>query len=286
MASAIVRLGDQQIALSFPDFLRDEMKCAFGVHLEPASGCLPKNIRVTAIRDDSFAVADSHGNASEALRADVMGYVMEAVMTGLIEDVSNSVVLHAGAVALREHAVVIAGPTGAGKSSLVAWLINRGFQYLTDEIVVAHKDLSISPFSRALVIKPGSYAPVRELPHFASAASIPAGNTFLVRPDGHRPVGTLRCALFLFVRFTAGSAFEVKQISRARVASSLVEANLNARNLEDGGFPFLTDLARRIPGIFVTYGHFEQLAAGLDPLLRRSLASEHDVETYRSVFPK
>jgi hypothetical protein len=44
-------------------------------------------------------------------------------------------VLHAGAVARGDATVVVAGPSGRGKSTLTAALVRRGFDYLTDEVV-------------------------------------------------------------------------------------------------------------------------------------------------------
>lgn len=42
--------------------------------------------------------------------------------------------LHAGVVAVRGRAVVLAGPSGAGKTSLVAALLAQGATYLSDEV--------------------------------------------------------------------------------------------------------------------------------------------------------
>lgn len=281
MPRAIIQLGDQRIAIDVPDLLWEDIKISFGHHLQDASSePLSKQVLVTSDRDNFFTVADAHGSSEGVPRADVTSLVMDAVITALIEDVSSSIVLHAGAVALQTNAAVIVGPTGAGKSSLVAWLVDRGFQYLTDEIVLASDDTAISGFSRALVMKPGSYELVRRLPNLAGAKVIPAGSNHLVRPASPDQAHGLRCALLLFVKFSAGSDLEVRLGSRAGVASALVEANLNARNLADGGFVSLTALARRIPGIFLTYGHFDQLADRLGPLLRKSLEKQYAPESY------
>lgn len=48
---------------------------------------------------------------------------------------SDRLVLHAGAVARDGAVVVIAGASGRGKSTLTAALVQRGFAYLTDEVV-------------------------------------------------------------------------------------------------------------------------------------------------------
>jgi len=47
----------------------------------------------------------------------------------------DHLVLHAGAVARGDATVVVAGPSGRGKSTLTAALVQHGFDYLTDEVV-------------------------------------------------------------------------------------------------------------------------------------------------------
>jgi serine kinase of HPr protein (carbohydrate metabolism regulator) len=58
------------------------------------------------------------------------------VVRALIVDMTSAVVLHAGAVSLNGRAIVLAGPTGSGKTSLAAWFVANGFRYLSDEVAV------------------------------------------------------------------------------------------------------------------------------------------------------
>jgi hypothetical protein len=48
--------------------------------------------------------------------------------------------LHAGAVLTQRGAIAIAGPTGAGKSSLVAELMRRGHRLLSDDVLALESD--------------------------------------------------------------------------------------------------------------------------------------------------
>jgi hypothetical protein len=98
-----------------------------------------------------------------------------------------SVLVHASAAAHAGTALVMPGPMGAGKSTLVAALVRAGLDYLTDEVVA---------------IDPGSGL-VRPYPKYVSlagdrAADAPAavreylGDAALVAPDALRPGAAAR----------------------------------------------------------------------------------------------
>lgn len=48
--------------------------------------------------------------------------------------------LHASAVALNGRAVLISGPSGSGKSDLALRLLDRGFQLVSDDRTIVHRD--------------------------------------------------------------------------------------------------------------------------------------------------
>jgi hypothetical protein len=58
------------------------------------------------------------------------------VIDGAIDRVPGRLLLHAGAVERGGVVVAIAGDSGRGKSTLTARLVQRGWSYLTDEVVV------------------------------------------------------------------------------------------------------------------------------------------------------
>jgi hypothetical protein len=285
VTSALIRLGDQAIAMRFPEILLADVEFVFGPHIDAGSQPMPRReIFVTEGDDRRFSVIGHRGAWFDLARLDVMTFVMEAVVTALIEDLSTAVALHAGAVRRGDRAALIVGPTGAGKSSLVAWLADNGFSYMADEIALVSEAGSVSGFARALVIKPGSYGLIRSMRNYAGIDAIPAGPNHMIRPAATALAADARCALMLFVKFQAGSDLQIDLMSRATAAASLVECNLNARNLVDGGFRLLASLARRIPAISVRYGHFDQLRRVVVPLLMQTLDTDHDVATYRRLF--
>ena len=222
--------------------------------------------------DGRFAVvADGSAPVAGLPREDLPTFVMDAVVRGLVKDLTTAVALHAGAVAHNGKAALIAGPTGVGKSSLVAWLIGNGFDYLSDEIaLLLAADKTILGLPRALVLKPGSAEKVLALPTYQGARSVPAGEHVLVRPQFVQPQEARGhpCGLIVFPRYEAGSGLRVEAISPAQAALRLVGTNLNARNLADGGFRALTGFARQVPAVTLRYGDFDQLQGTADVLAR------------------
>ena len=77
-------------------------------------------------------------------RGDLPTFLMEAVMRALIYDLDAGVAIHAGVVGWGGSSILVAGPTGSGKSSIVAWLVEQGFQYVSDEVAVLVAKLSLS----------------------------------------------------------------------------------------------------------------------------------------------
>ena len=76
----------------------------------------------------------------------------------------TSAVLHAGAVELNERAIIIAGDSGFGKSTLVAGLVLQGCPYIADDLIGLNRDdAKVRPFPVALSLKPGSYEALRHL---------------------------------------------------------------------------------------------------------------------------
>lgn len=57
------------------------------------------------------------------------------VIMGLIRARPDLLWFHAGAVAFDTGAVVFAAPGGGGKSTLVAWLCQQGWRYLSDDVL-------------------------------------------------------------------------------------------------------------------------------------------------------
>ena len=91
--------------------------------------------------------------------------------------------LHAGAVGWNGRSILIPGQSGAGKSSLTAWFVDKGFAYLTDELAILTADGAVAGLSRALMLKRAADMFVSALPRFTSSQRHQAGETLMLRPE-------------------------------------------------------------------------------------------------------
>lgn len=171
----------------------------------------------------------------------------------------NGLVLHAAAVAKGQLAVVLPGKTGAGKTTLTAHLVRRGFRYLTDEMTYLPFDSSlVGGFPRPLGLKVSG----RGLVDTERWEVLPGSSTTLVLPEPAPPAGTPETGLgvIVFPRFAAGAAVSAVRLTAAATAMRLMGNLLNARNLDGHGFPEVTAAARRTSGFDLTFGDASEAA--------------------------
>jgi hypothetical protein len=64
--------------------------------------------------------------------------------------------VHGGVVAHDGRAILLPGPTHAGKSTLVAELVRRGAPYFSDEYALIDADGRVHPYPRPLLLRDGS----------------------------------------------------------------------------------------------------------------------------------
>ncbi len=109
--------------------------------------------------------------------------------------------LHAGYVAIHGNGVLIAGFPGSGKSTLVATLVEHGFDYLTDERVGVDRALRLWPLPKPISLVRSSFDLVPRLDPQRPGAT-PSDQLWhvaasLVRPGSVVPAATLTAIVFL-----------------------------------------------------------------------------------------
>jgi hypothetical protein len=116
---------------------------------------------------DGFLVADSHGYQRQwpeahAALLDLLDRIVHGVLARLYKQ--GIYAIHAGTVAYKGGALLVAGRSGQGKTTLVLGLLRRGLGLLSDEfaIVDAQQQL-ILPYWRSLHIRPGTPELIPEL---------------------------------------------------------------------------------------------------------------------------
>ena len=265
MKQTRLALQDQVLALIYPEKLQGDIETLFG----PRAQILRLPSHKILIREETAGrfslLTDGEMQFDRLDRPQLLlALVGEAVQT-LISDIASGVVAHAGAVSWDGKGIIIPGTTGAGKSSICAWLAHRGFEYLTDECVVLQPEVPrFTALRRPLIVKDDA-TKLLHLPE--SERLLVSGNSTIFWPENSaQDDDPYSCHLILFPRFEHGSPLELTKFSAAQTTLELTTCNVNARNLADHGFGIVTSCARKVPAIQLRYGSFQQLEGALDRL--------------------
>ena len=217
-----------------------------------------------------FCTSDSPAALATALLGQVLFH--------LVDRSSGGLAIHAAAVAIGTRVALFPGVSGAGKTTLTAWLATRGFEYLTDELVfIPDGSETVVPFPRPLVVKAAARTAIAE--HVVALdegdAVLHGRETTLVDPlllgAAPSPAG-LTLATVVFPTFQAGADRVSETLTRSEAGAGLMGGLINARNLPAHGFPAVAALARRVPAMRLRYGQFGDLSSWIDDL-RATLAA-------------
>ncbi len=177
--------------------------------------------------------------------------------------------IHAGAVHRGEKGIILPGKSGSGKSSLTAWLIAKGYYYLTDDLVMLSNDGRISPFTRPISLKSDQFQfflPfLKGLP--GKIVSDETGSMIphrLLNPKyaySEPPLTSI-----LFPEFRRGSDAEFHELSPAKSCAMLLESQMNGRNLSGLGIAGLSNIVRRCKSYRLVYGGFDGLEQIFDSI--------------------
>jgi hypothetical protein len=186
----------------------------------------------------------------------------------------GGVLFHAGGLARSGKGIMLPGTMGAGKTTMSAWLLVHGFDYLTDELVfVAEGSDTMQVFPRPLNFKRRSRPVVKPfldieaiLDQIISTSFVDLVPPTLLRPENKLSQPPLQ--LVIFPRYTPDAAFELSHLSRAQAGKALMECLINARNLPEHGFAEISRLARQVRAYRMTYSSFTQVGDAVEKLLQ------------------
>jgi hypothetical protein len=196
----------------------------------------------------------------------VMAYLLWEVTRLMFERSGDRVHLHGAAVVHEGRAVVLAGRSKAGKSTLAAWLTHRGWGFLTDEAALVDPDaFSVSPFWRPIGVRvPGPLDSI--LP--ADQPMGWGGRECLVPAS---MIGTLsEAAPLAVIAFPSRAVGERATATLLSPAAALVELTQHFPGLIEGGragFRRLARLVEAIPGYQLRFDDLEEAEQALRSLV-------------------
>ncbi len=198
------------------------------------------------------------------------GYLAELLMgevcRHLAEHSQGGAVFHAAALSRGGRAVLLVGATGAGKSTLAAWLALRGFAYLTDELIfLPSGSLHIQPFIRPINLKAPS---LEVLPQLKGEAfqphTLPSAGGLLIAPEALNPQGLWEAppiGAILFPCYTPQGPAQFERLSSAASALHLLQSLVNGPSLPSRGLAEAARLAQAAPAYRLRYAHFGEVEA-------------------------
>jgi hypothetical protein len=180
---------------------------------------------------------------------------------------------HAACLSWKGKGIILPAQSGHGKTTLSAWLLSNGFDYLTDELVyLPLESRQAMCFGRPLNVKYGAREIIDGLlGDNRDDESIVAGPIAmlvppqLVRADNQTVEPEVN--MVFFPHYRADAEFSLEKLTAAQTGMALMSCLVNARNLSADGFPATVSLARKVPAYQLTYPDFEGVLGTITGLL-------------------
>jgi hypothetical protein len=162
---------------------------------EPASG-VPVLASLSRESHGPYVFRDGTSTLATAATAeDLMVTVQHWLDAEVTRRAAGFTPVHAGVVSWAGRAILLPAPSGAGKTTLVAALLDRGAGYVSDEFAFLDVGGHVHPYPRHLIVRrPGG---------------IERSTPPLMPSNG---AGALPVGLILATRFQPGGSFHVRRI--------------------------------------------------------------------------
>lgn len=256
------------LAATFLNFLFSDLSCSPATHFDA------ELFLVRQGDSEIHRISSATENLFEgALGVQAAALLFDLAIFNLLNFNKSGVALHAGAVSHKGELLIIPGESGAGKSSVVAWLASHGFSYATDELVFfRNRDMNDTvPFTRPICLKTGSaQAFSAAIPDSAGNWLRDASGTIIPHRalDQSPPPRPQSPKLLLFPSYQKHAPTETTPISGAQAATRLMACCANGRNLNGHGFKEIVVLARSLPAYQLTFSTFDGLETAVERLVQ------------------
>jgi hypothetical protein len=228
---------------------------------------------------DSVSLYRDGGNILRRVSAgSVFARLVWEVNRGVVEQPERRLLIHAAAAERDGNVVLLAGPEGAGKSTLVTGLVRSGLRYVTDETVAVDvSDGTIEPYPKPIALDRASPRSLLDLD-----GALPPGleTTFdqrlvparAIRGDAVAPRGG-RPRLLILPAYRPELATEARPIPRAEAAIALAEQSFNFRHLGPGRLDVVAEVVRACDCYRLDVGDLDEACRLVHELFERAVAT-------------
>lgn len=194
-----------------------------------------------------------------SVQTDVALQVLDAQLRAVIAVAApERIFVHAGVVARNGIALLLPGPSFAGKSTLTAALVKAGADYLSDEFAVLDAQGRVHPYPRPLSIR---------------GASDRYGTPTLPQEFGGRSLEhAVSVGLVAALVWDGAKGWAVEHVSPARSGLLLLENTVPARTRPEEALEAISAAVRHADGLVGTRGDADDAAGRLLALLEKAPA--------------
>lgn len=185
-------------------------------------------------------------------------------------------IVHSAVIAKDDRAVILPGDPGAGKSTLCAALVGRGWRLLSDEMALIDPEAErITPVPRPIGLKNESIDIIR---YYCNGVTIgpsvtdtAKGTVAHMRPPSDSLLHSTRAARpahIIFPRYYSDSATtELRLLNKPRTLAKIAEQCFNYHILGVDGFRTLTKLVSECQAFELRYAQLDSAIAQFDALI-------------------
>lgn len=207
---------------------------------------------------------DGQAFASNFNREQILFHLMQDGLTALNGAATSHLIFHAAGLAFQKRGLLLCGQSGSGKSTLAAWLVSKGFQYLSDEVMALPLSGGAAHgFSRSLVLKPGS-ATIWERwltnENNAEVLKMNDGSVWIAPTllNLSSVCKQMKTQVIIFPTYAAEAEFNVESLRPAGTLFMLMQCLVNARNFDEHGLKSVKELAQNVSAYQLVYSNIEQ----------------------------